>query len=166
MNDILAHDILVAPGSSDATKIYLAGPMTGYPKFNFPLFDQVAAELRAMASPNFPIEVVSPAELDDPKSRAAALQSEWGDPEEYARLTGLSWADFLSRDVKLIADGGFNAIVALPGWRNSRGARLETFVGHLCGIYTHEYTEGLITKVSIDDLGWVWTGEVRVYPSS
>jgi len=147
--------------SEATTKIYIAGPMTGYPKFNFPLFDRVAAELRAMASPNYPFEVVSPAELDDPKSRAAALQSEWGDPEEYHRLTGLSWADFLSRDVKLIADGGFHAIVCLPGWQDSRGARLETFVGHLCGITIHEYVEGLIKKVDIDTLGWVWTGEIK-----
>src|SRR5690349_13708474 len=125
-------------------KVYLAGPMTGHPKFNFPLFIRIAKELRHLG-----FEVVSPAELDDPKAREAAMNSEWGDPEEYQRLTGLTWADFLSRDVKLIADGGFDMIICLPGWSQSRGARLETFVGMLCGIAIYAYWEGEVGPVSL-----------------
>jgi len=134
-------------------KVYIAGPMTGITQFNFPLFDQVAAELRALE-----FEVVSPAELDDPASREAALQSEWGDPEEYRRLTGLTWADFLSRDVKLIADGRFTSIICLPGWEKSRGARLETFVGHLNNIIIFEYVDGQITEVPLHVLAAAWAG--------
>jgi hypothetical protein len=152
----IIHDSLVGP-QPGPSKVYLAGPMTGYPQFNFPAFDKVAAELRSMGDV---FEVVSPAELDDPKSRAAALQSEWGDPAEYARLTGLTWADFLSRDVKLIADGGFDSIVCLPGWERSRGARLETFVGHLCGVRIFAYKDGghIVPLDVMTDLGWAWTG--------
>lgn len=112
-------------------KVYLAGPMTHIKQFNFPAFDAVAADLRDDTFGPGSFEVISPAELDDPAARAAAMSSEDGDPEEYARLTGLTWGDFLSRDVKLIADGGFDAIICLEGWENSRGARLETFVGFL-----------------------------------
>lgn len=32
---------------SDARVIYLSGPMKGYPESNYPLFRQVAADLRA-----------------------------------------------------------------------------------------------------------------------
>ena len=135
------------------SKAYLAGPMTGYPSFNFPLFIKAAAELREME-----FEVVSPAELDDEKARAAAMASEWGDPEEYARLTGLSWADFLSRDVKLIADGGFDMIIVLPGWEQSRGARLETFVGMLCGIGIYAYQDGHVVTLSMAQKVQAWTG--------
>lgn len=133
-------------------KVYIAGPMTGHPKFNFPAFDKAAADLRRIG-----FEVVSPAELDDPDARAAALASEWGDPAEYAKITGLTWADFLSRDVKLIADGGFTAIICLPGWRYSRGARLETFVGYLNGVNIMELTPGNhIQHVTLGQLleGW------------
>jgi hypothetical protein len=111
-------------------RVYIAGPMTGIRAFNFPAFDSMAITLRRMGH-----EVICPSELDDPESRAAAMASVDGDPAEYARLTGLSWGDFLSRDVKVIADGGIDAIVVLDGWEKSRGARLETFVGKaLCGI--------------------------------
>lgn len=138
-------------------KVYLAGPMTGYPKFNFPLFDRAAAELRALG-----FEVTSPAELDNEESRAAAMASEWGDPEEYHRLTGLTWADFLARDVKLIADSGFDSIVCLPGWRVSRGARLETFVGKaLHGIPVFEYDDGHIVIVPLIDLISAWSATSR-----
>lgn len=108
--------------------IYIAGPMTGIRQFNFPAFVRLALMLRDAG-----FAVVNPAELDDPDARAAALSSEDGDPTLYARLTGLTWGDFLSRDVKLIADGGIDAICVLPGWERSKGARLETFVGFLAG---------------------------------
>jgi hypothetical protein len=54
-----------------------------------------------------------------------------GDPN--SNLTGgLTWGDCLAMDVKLISDicGG---VAVLPGWHQSRGARLETFVAFLCG---------------------------------
>lgn len=110
-------------------KVYLAGPMTGRKQFNIPTFDLAAADLRRRG-----FEVVSPAELDDPETRAIALQSPDGAPGS-GSANGETWGDFLSRDVKLLADGGIEAIYVLPGWEKSRGARLETFVGRaLCGL--------------------------------
>ncbi len=111
-------------------KVYIAGPMTGHPQFNFPAFDLTAVFLRQSGR-----EVVSPAELDDPEDRAAALASPDGHMHGGHHMNK-TWGDFLARDVKLIADGGIQAIVVLPGWETSRGARLETFVGFLCGIRT------------------------------
>lgn len=104
---------------------YLSGPMSGVPQFNFPLFDRVTAELRAAG-----MTVISPAELDDDDGlRDAALASPDGNPDSSPH--GWTWGDFLARDVKLIADG-VTGIVLLPGWEQSRGARLEAFVGLLC----------------------------------
>lgn len=107
-------------------KGYIAGPMSGIRQFNFPAFDAAAEKLRAVG-----FEVVSPAELDDPEHRALALASETGDPAEIDAKVGVTWGDFLARDVKLIADSGVQAIFVLPGWETSRGAMLETFVGVL-----------------------------------
>jgi hypothetical protein len=113
-------------------RVYIAGPMTNLPQFNFPAFDHAAKVLRALD-----YDVVSPAELDSPETRALAMASPDGDPSHYAQ--GDTWGDFLARDVKLIADEGIEAIVTLPGWEKSRGARLETFVGRLCGLDIYEY---------------------------
>lgn len=112
-------------------RIYIAGPMTGYPQYNFPEFIKMAALLRAMG-----FDVVSPAELDDPADRAAAMASPDGERQTVESF-GKSWGDFLARDVKIIADESIDAIVVLPGWENSSGARLETFVGHLSGARTY-----------------------------
>jgi hypothetical protein len=114
-------------------RLYVAGPMTHYPHFNYPAFIAAATLLRYRG-----YDVVSPAELDDPEDRAAALASRDGNPATY---TGTStWGDFLARDVKLLADDGIEGIVVLPGWKASRGARLETFVASaLCGLPVFYY---------------------------
>lgn len=102
-------------------RIYLAGKMTGIPQFNIPEFDRVAAELRSAG-----YDVVSPAELDDPETRAAALASVTGNPDDVQRHG--TWGDFLSRDVKILADGGIEGVFVMPGWETSRGVRLEIAV--------------------------------------
>lgn len=104
------------------TKLYLAGPMSGIPQFNVPMFTRVAAKLREQG-----YDIVSPAELDDAEDKGAALLSPDGNPAHAKR----SWGDFLARDVKLLADGGIDGLVFLPNWTASRGARLEATVGLL-----------------------------------
>lgn len=123
-------------------RVYIAGPMTGYPQFNIPAFDAMARMLRKqVAGPKVrTFDVVSPAELDGEEVREHLLKSKTGDPADLP--PGTTWGDFLARDVKLIADGGIKAIVTLDGWERSRGARLETFVGHLAGC---QITKGEIT---------------------
>lgn len=82
-------------------KVYIAGPMTGLPEYNYPAFHSAAAELRGRG-----YEVESPAEHDH------GTDMPW---DFYVRL-GL---------VKLL---DCDAVVLLPGWENSRGARLEWYV--------------------------------------
>ena len=103
------------------TRVYIAGPMSGIPQFNFPLFVEVAKRLRERN-----IDVVSPVDLDTELGiDKEALSSTDGDASKISK----TWGDLLSRDVKLIADGGISGIVFLPDWYKSRGARLEAFVG-------------------------------------
>lgn len=103
-------------------KIYLAGPMSGHPQFNFPAFYAAAKALREQG-----FEVISPAEMDDAEDKGVAMKSATGNPADANR----TWGDFLSRDVKVIADQGVEGIVFLPKWFTSRGARLEATVGLL-----------------------------------
>jgi hypothetical protein len=102
-------------------RIYLAGPMSGYPAFNIPAFDRVAALLRGHRH-----DVVSPAELDGPETRQHLMRSKTGASEDLP--DGETWGFYLARDIQLLADDGIKAVVVLPGWEKSRGARLETFV--------------------------------------
>lgn len=138
-------------------RIYTAGPMTHYPQFNFPAFDAVAASLRRAG-----FDVVSPAELDSPEDRAAAMASPDGSALSYGNGIKKTWGAFLSRDVKLIADGGIEAIVVLPGWEGSRGARLETFVGSaMCGlpVFTWDATYEELSLVPDIALFRAWCNE-------
>lgn len=119
-------------------RVYTAGPMTGLPQFNYPAFLEAAALLR-----NVGYDVVSPAELDNDFAREAALASPNGLMSEFdaayrGPLPRPTWGDFLSRDVKLLADGDergrIDGIIVLEGWESSKGARLETFVGAMAGM--------------------------------
>lgn len=113
-------------------KYYLAGPMSGYPQFNFPLFISAAADLRARG-----YEIISPAELDAENGiDKQAMESTDGDASKLTQ----TWGDLLSRDVKIVADQ-VNGLILLPGWDKSRGARLEAFVGVLSGHKFYEYSE-------------------------
>lgn len=107
-------------------KWYLGGPMSGVPQFNIPLFDSAAKALRAQG-----FTIISPAELDNERVRTACLASPDG-VNTAETSDGGTWADFLSRDVKLIADQ-VDGIILLPNWWRSRGAKLEVFVGLLTG---------------------------------
>lgn len=133
--------------SSEVKKVkyYLAGPMSGIPQFNFPAFEAAAKDLREHG-----FEVKSPAEMDNDETRAAALASPDGAPGS-GSANGETWGDFLARDVKIVADE-VQGIIFLPGWERSRGARLEAFVGLLCGHQFLKYSPGRVDLVSKD---WV-----------
>ena len=110
----------------DQMSVYIAGPMTGRAKFNYPAFDalELALERRGYI-------VASPARLDSAETRRVALQSVDGAPGS-GTTNGETWGDFLARDVKMIADT-VDAVVLMPGWETSKGARLEAFIARHVG---------------------------------
>ena len=125
--------------------LYLAGPMSGRPQFNFPVFHEAADSLRRWG-----YDIVSPAEIDSPEIQAAAMASPDGKLDDAGKIAGETWGDILARDVKLIADG-VSGIVFLPGWTTSRGAKLEAFVALLTGkTRFHVYYGGRLTPLSAD----------------
>ena len=133
-------------------KVYIANKMSGLPQFNYPWFDEAAAALREQG-----YEVRSPAELDDPETRAMALQSEDGAMSSGV-VHGETWGDFLARDVKLIADEGIEAVVVGPDWTDSKGAKLEAFIAHLLGLPVLEYPS--MAPVDPGTLVGAWAGDL------
>lgn len=133
-------------------KYYLAGPMSGRPQYNIPMFDAVASLLRAEG-----YDIVSPAEMDSETIREIALADSVADGK--GRMvekdgTVHTWGDFLKRDVKIVADV-VDGIIYLPGWEKSRGARLEGFVAACSGKPIFEYNpySGDVVEVSYLHLG-------------
>lgn len=99
--------------------------MSGVEDFNFPAFEDAAKELR-----NAGWEIVTPHELDDPEEIAGLDPNDV--PEE-------EWLKFILRDLAIIGAGGFDAIICLPGWRESRGAQMEVCLGRQLGLRLLEY---------------------------
>lgn len=126
-------------------KVYIAGPMTGLPQFNIPAFVRMAERLRASG-----LEVVSPVERDSDAVREAALQSTDGKLGPGDSIAGKTWGQILARDVTIVADE-VDAIVVLPDWHKSRGARLEVFTALLCGkpVYSDDVDFGWVSLVQL-----------------
>lgn len=108
-------------GESKQDVVYVAGPMTGRPLWNFPMFDKVTELLRQGGS-----EVISPAEEDrvqgfDPVLDPGAV------PSETFMERARQW------DAEQILTKA-TCILMLPGWENSRGARAEKALAEWKGI--------------------------------
>lgn len=89
-------------------RVYVAGPMRGYPQYNFPAFDAAADSLARDGH-----DVVNPAQMDrdvgfDPQSTEVS--------DSFLR-------DALQRDLSAICE--CDAIAMLPGWEASGGAKIE-----------------------------------------
>lgn len=119
-----------------AGKWYLAGPMTNIPQFNFPLFREATAALRAQG-----FDITSPAEQDTPAVQTAAFASPDGKLDPTGKIGDETWGEILAKDVKLIANDIFG-IIYLPNWADSRGSLLETAVALLCGRAFRVHEEG------------------------
>jgi len=89
-------------------KVYLAGPMSGLPDFNFPAFMDYAAKLKAAGH-----EVFNPAQND---------LDTWGDLETVRAKA--NYRDCLRMDLNWILDHA-EAIALMPGWHTSRGVKIE-----------------------------------------
>ena len=81
-------------------KLYIAGPMSGLPDFNYPAFFK-AADLLGAAS----YDTINPARTE-------------------GREGCSSWLDFMR--LSLIDIAACDGIATLDGHQNSRGARIET----------------------------------------
>ena len=94
---------------------YLSGPMRGYEEFNYPAFHNAAEKLRKGGW-----EIFNPAEQHN------------GD-------TGLTFIEYMNTDIPLVMKA--DAIILLPGWRDSSGAAIEYIVACALGKETYEYVE-------------------------
>lgn len=98
--------------------------MGGIPEFNFPLFDEVAASLRAQGH-----EVWSPADHDRERDPFCEQHP------SFASGTldhNFDWYAVIKEDVRAVTEQ--DAIALLPGWEASKGAKIERGVAEDCNI--------------------------------
>ncbi len=79
-------------------RLYISGPMTGIKDFNYPAFNAEAARLRALGH-----HVENPAENEKPECG--------------------TWQGYMRNAIAQLVT--CDAIVLLPGWRDSNGALVE-----------------------------------------
>lgn len=117
--------------------MYVSGPMRGYPKFNFPVFDAVAAFLRSEG-----YDVDNPAEHD--RETQPGIEQWDGFAEgDISRCPLFDYSTAMQWDLACVAQD--QGIVLLPGWEASTGVRIERFVAEHTGsaiFLAHEYKPG------------------------
>lgn len=107
--------------------IYIAGPMSGIPYFNFLAFDEAKAFLTLQGW-----NVISPADLDRELHGFEALtlpsSTDWTVLPKNLKLTRIMTYDALA----VINDA--DAIYMLRGWEKSKGARAEKALAEWKGV--------------------------------
>lgn len=87
-------------------KVYVAGPMTGYPELNYPAFAAVCERLRKLG-----FEAVSPAEINPITT---------------------PYREAMVNDIRALIE--CDHIVMLDGWEQSKGATLEYHIAQVLDI--------------------------------
>ena len=88
--------------------IYLSGPMTGIPDYNYPAFRAASKTLRDFGHVVF-----------DPS-------------EAFEGRTDLPKEVYMRKDIEMLLQA--NVVALLEGWESSKGAQLEVEVAKQCGI--------------------------------
>lgn len=109
-------------------RIYIAGPMRGYPDHNVPAFEAAANRLRDLG-----FDVVSPVEVG--KAWASDVDQSVHPPEAWVR-----------RDLQALTT--CEAITLLEGWEASTGARCEATVAVTLGFRFFDLDGHLVTPPS------------------
>lgn len=97
-------------------KLYVAGPMTGLPEFNYPAFRRAAADLEAAGF-----------QVEDPSTNVNPT------PDDYHGWLRAGLAQLITCD----------AVALLAGWEASGGARLEVNVAATLGLRVRSLREWL-----------------------
>ena len=96
------------------TRVYIAGPMSGYPKFNYPAFNE--AERRLREAGYEPVNPALPYQINE-------------DGSDFAE--GVTYRECISVAIHLLL--ACDGVALLPGWELSKGAQLEHHVATVLG---------------------------------
>lgn len=93
-------------------RLYVAGPMTGLPEFNYPAFNAAATMLRGLG-----YDVLNPVDAEQHNPTPGTPQT---------------WDWYMRHALRMVLDA--DALALLPGWEKSRGARVEVELAYALGM--------------------------------
>lgn len=115
-------------------RLYISGPMTGYPAYNFPAFFDAEKVVRSALTP---AEVFNPARRDRDRFCPGVTPTQAGQwLLDHPNAFDLRVA--LALDLTWIAREA-TGIVLLPGWEKSKGARAEHALAEALGLDKYLY---------------------------
>ena len=94
------------------TTLYIAGPMTGYPEFNYPAFREAAQRLGELGH-------ITLNPVDSEKWNPTP-----GTPQ--------SWQWYMRHAIRMVLEA--EGVALLPGWEKSKGATLEHQIATALGL--------------------------------
>jgi len=112
-------------------QIYIAGPMSGYPEFNFPAFFTAQYTLERQGW-----KVWNPAAKETEKDVQTHSSFSTGDNRSLVD-EGWDWKSAFTWDCDKVINS--DAIYLLPGWEKSTGARAEWAVAQFAKAQNPEY---------------------------
>jgi len=119
---------LVVPEATPPT-FYIAGPMRGYLKYNFPAFDAAAELIQSLG-----YKAISPASIDREHGFDGMSEFDESNPESLRAVCKRDLDIILGLD-KENGDG----LIVLPGWEQSTGALAEVAVAKWLKLKIYEY---------------------------
>lgn len=131
-------------------KVFISGPMTGHPNYNYQAFENAAHDLRSHG-----IDVVSPVDLD--------MDAGYVSVEYWVRENGLrqfthvaltdKWCyeEALLGCIHEIVDCDY--VVTLPGWQWSLGAQAEVAFADALVLTTLDYASSGATNIFGEPIG-------------
>lgn len=102
-------------------RLYISGPMSNLPAFNYPAFERAAAHYRSLGH-----DVLSAHEVPH--------------QEPNGEIGSLPWSEYLRGDLIAMLQH-CDRIVMLPGWQSSKGATLERQVALALGFEISYHSE-------------------------
>jgi hypothetical protein len=109
--------------------------MTGIKDFNFPAFFDMAAKLKAIG-----VDSENPADNDGPDLETALQNAN-------NLNSAKTWQEYMRTDIRRVLDS--DGIVVLPGWQQSRGAKLEVYIARTLHIPVFCWRNGLVPLLEV-----------------
>ena len=111
-------------------RVFLSGPMSGIDYYNAPEF----ARARAIC------KLAGAERIFDPSVSWTISDAAEPDTHEYYMKKCIN--ELTSHNFFSAYDPSYDILVQLPGWEDSKGARIEAMVADVCGI----------TRIALDDV--------------